>query len=150
MPLIYDSLDSYPIALPKSYNPEGIGKNKTLFLVMPKYTCSLREYLSVNRQALTFRQRMYLFRQFLEGVAHLEHNKICHRDLKSDNILLDLSKDADYPQLVITDFGCCLDGQGNDMQMLFQSYDADLGGNAALMAPEVRIFISIQCYLVTR
>ena len=138
-PLIYDSVESYPIALPKSCHPEGMGRNKTLFLVMPKYSCSLREYLCENKEQLTFRQRLHLFCQLLNGVAHLERNNICHRDLKTDNVLMDLSKDALYPQLVLTDFGNCLTTLNNDMLLQFETYDIDLGGNAALMAPEVNI-----------
>ena len=45
---------------------------------------------------------------FTKGVAFLGSQGVAHRDLKSDNLLLDLSGGPDYPRLVISDFGCCL------------------------------------------
>lgn len=60
------------------------------------------------------------------------------RDLKSDNILLDLSEECDNcPTLVITDFGCCLADKNHGLYLPYNSLDIDKGGNAALMAPEV-------------
>ena len=59
-------------------------------------------------------------------------NEIAHRDLKSDNLLIDVADDS-FPRLVISDFGCCLDG----LKLPFLTWETDRGGNAALMAPEV-------------
>jgi len=58
-------------------------------------------------------------------------NGIAHRDLKSDNLLIDVCDS--FPRLVISDFGCCLDG----LSLPFVTWETDRGGNAALMAPEV-------------
>lgn len=63
-------------------------------------------------------------------------NKIAHRDLKSDNILLDTSE-SDAPILVITDFGCCLADETNGLYLPYGSDEVDKGGNSALMAPEI-------------
>lgn len=60
------------------------------------------------------------------------------RDLKGDNILLDLSEETDNcPSLVITDFGCCLADKSHGLYLPYNTHDIDKGGNAALMAPEV-------------
>lgn len=60
------------------------------------------------------------------------------RDLKSDNILLDLSEESDNcPSLVVTDFGCCLADKSHGLYLPFNTHDIDKGGNVALMAPEV-------------
>lgn len=96
----------------------------------------------------------------------MTNQRIAHRDLKTDNLLLDLSASGskDFPRLVITDFGCCLADERNGLKLPFNSYDmtrcfrdfisyleADFkcpvlifaqyyfsrGGNSALMAPEV-------------
>ena len=134
-PVFYDSQESYPQAVPSHHSRDGFGRSQTLFLVMPKYTCTLRDYLKRNSNILTFKQRLHLFQQLLEGVAHLESNNICHRDLKSDNLLI--KDNADYPELVITDFGCCL----TENVLSYETEYLDKGGNMALMAPEVRIIL---------
>lgn len=63
------------------------------------------------------------------------HN-IAHRDLKADNILLDLT-DAKTPLAVISDFGCCLAEKLSDLSVPYTSFDIEKGGNTALMAPEI-------------
>lgn len=60
---------------------------------------------------------------------------LIYRDLKTDNILLDLSTDC--PSLVVTDFGCCLADKVHKLYLPYNIPDVDKGGNVALMAPEV-------------
>lgn len=79
---------------------------------------------------------MLLLAQLLEGVAHLTAHEVAHRDLKSDNILLDTIEEK-APILVITDFGCCLADKSNGLSLPYNSYEIDKGGNTALMAPEI-------------
>jgi len=132
MPLLPDAIKSYPVAVPRALHCGGHGRNKTLCLVMPRYACSLREYLASN--ILTHEQSLSIFHQLLEGVAHLEQNMIAHRDLKSDNILIDIRDDGSI-QIAITDFGCCLVEQ--DMLLPYSTRYTDRGGNFALLAPEI-------------
>lgn len=136
-PLLYDSMESYQIMLPKKYFNEGLGRNKTLFIIMPKCQTTLRDYLSESR-TLIFDQRFHLLLQLLNAVGYLEKNNVSHRDLKCDNILLNScdTSQLDYPRLVLTDFGDCFCGV-NKMVLKYDSYDVSLGGNCALMAPEV-------------
>ena len=68
---------------------------------------------------------------FISGITHMVRNGIAHRDLKSDNLLI--SEDETFPRLVISDFGCCLNG----LSLPFVTWETDRGGNAALMAPEI-------------
>lgn len=131
-PCPYDATKSYPIALPKRMN--GAGRNKTLCLVMPKYSTTLRRYVD---EGFRFeREKSLLFAQLLEGVAHLVDNDESHRDLKSDNLLIDTTAEGS-PKLVITDFGCCLGDKRLRLKLPFESDHVDRGGNSALMAPEV-------------
>jgi len=45
----------------------------------------------------------FFARQLLEGIKHMHSNDVCHRDLKSENLLLDCSNDDCV--LKIADFG---------------------------------------------
>ncbi|XP_065068095.1 serine/threonine-protein kinase Pink1, mitochondrial-like isoform X1 [Rhopilema esculentum] len=133
-----DALESYPIALPKRHFADGLGRNKTLCLIMPKYNCTLRQYITDSNA--TLKERKLLLAQLFEGVAHLVQNHEAHRDLKTDNILLDTSA-GDCPKLIITDFGCCLGDETLELKLPFETRHVDRGGNSALMAPEVAMAV---------
>ncbi|CAG2057163.1 unnamed protein product, partial [Timema podura] len=136
VPDLPGSFTLYPDALPPRINPDGYGRNMSLFLVMKRYDCSLKEYL--KEKGASPRTATLLLSQLLEGVAHMNMHGVVHRDLKSDNILLDLSEGDDTcPLLVVTDFGCCLADKVHGLYMPYHSPDTDRGGNTALMAPEV-------------
>ncbi|KAJ6634748.1 Serine/threonine-protein kinase Pink1, mitochondrial [Pseudolycoriella hygida] len=128
-----DSL--YPMALPARINPDGYGRNMTLFLLMKRYNSCLCDYLDKNN--VSMRTRLLLFAQLLEGVAHLYRHGVAHRDIKSDNILIDLNDDV-HPILVLSDFGCSLADKSHGLHLPYTSYDIDKGGNVALMAPEIK------------
>lgn len=136
VPALPDSLGIYPDALPARINPYGSGRNMSLFLLMKRYNTTLKEYLSSRR--VSIRESILLLAQLLEGIAHINAHGIAHRDLKSDNILLDLSEETDNcPSLAITDFGCCLADKSCSLHMPYNTENIDKGGNIALMAPEV-------------
>ncbi|XP_017881415.1 serine/threonine-protein kinase PINK1, mitochondrial [Ceratina calcarata] len=136
VPALPGSWGMYPDALPARINPHGSGRNMSLFLLMKRYDVTLKQYL--NNRSLNTRESILLLAQLLEGVTHLNAYGIAHRDLKSDNILLDLSEETDNcPSLVITDFGCCLADKRHGLYMPYNTHDIDKGGNVALMAPEV-------------
>ncbi|KAM9175977.1 serine/threonine-protein kinase PINK1, mitochondrial [Mergus octosetaceus] len=134
VPLLPGAFTDYPDVLPLSLNPRGIGHSRTLFLVMKNYPCTLRQYLRDNSPDARLSTMMIL--QLLEGVDHLVRHGIAHRDLKSDNILVELDS-AGCPWLVITDFGCCLADDSVGLRLPFTSSYVDRGGNGCLMAPEV-------------
>jgi len=133
MPALPEAYTEYPHALPFRLNPEGFGRNQTMFLIMKRYDCTLREYLANN--TLSMRENLLLFTQLIEGIQHINANGIAHRDLKSDNILLDL--EGVDPQLVISDFGCCLAQDNGRMWVPYFSDQVNKGGNGSLMAPEI-------------
>ncbi|XP_058160223.1 serine/threonine-protein kinase PINK1, mitochondrial isoform X2 [Dasypus novemcinctus] len=134
VPLLPGALVDYPDVLPPRLHPAGLGHGRTLFLVMKNYPCTLRQYLRVKTPSPRLATMMTL--QLLEGVDHLVQQGIAHRDLKSDNVLVELDADG-CPWLVITDFGCCLADKSIGLQLPFTSWYVDLGGNGSLMAPEV-------------
>ncbi|XP_046896307.1 serine/threonine-protein kinase PINK1, mitochondrial [Hypomesus transpacificus] len=134
VPLLPGAQEEYPDVLPARLNPNGLGNNRTLFLVMKNYPCTLRQYLAVSSPSR--REGSLMLLQLLEGVDHLCRQGIAHRDLKSDNVLLEFDSD-ECPRLVITDFGCCLAQDDSSLQLPFNSVWVNRGGNACLMAPEV-------------
>lgn len=136
VPNLMQASSLYPMALPPRINPNGYGRNMSLFLLMKRYNSSLCEYLSETSE-LSMRTRLLLFTQLLEGGAHLYRYGVAHRDLKSDNILIDLNDNDVHPMLVISDFGCCLANKNSGLCLPYTSHDTDKGGNTALMAPEI-------------
>ncbi|XP_028920714.1 serine/threonine-protein kinase PINK1, mitochondrial [Ornithorhynchus anatinus] len=134
VPLLPGALADYPDVLPPRLHPSGLGHARTLFLVMKNYPCTLRQYLQASTPNPRLSTLMIL--QLLEGVDHLVQQGIAHRDLKSDNILVEFDS-AGCPRLVITDFGCCLADENVGLQLPFTSWYVDRGGNGCLMAPEV-------------
>ncbi|XP_051961155.1 serine/threonine-protein kinase PINK1, mitochondrial [Xyrauchen texanus] len=133
VPLLPGAQEEYPDVLPARLNPLGLGSNRTLFLVMKNYPCTLRQYLKVSMPDQMQASLMLL--QLLEGVDHLCRQGIAHRDLKSDNVLLEFDCVC-CPRLVITDFGCCL-AEDFGLKLPFNSRWVSKGGNSCLMAPEV-------------
>lgn len=136
VPNLIQSSSLYPSALPQRLNPQGYGRNMSLFLLMKRYEYNLCEFLNSSRN-ITMRTRLLLFAQLLEGVAHLYRHGISHRDLKSDNLLIDLNGDDVHPIMVLSDFGCCLADKNNGLTLPYTSMDIDKGGNTALMSPEI-------------
>ncbi|ESP01109.1 hypothetical protein LOTGIDRAFT_207719 [Lottia gigantea] len=114
VPKLEDSTAKYPAALPKRLHDDGLGRNMTMFLVM--------------KSCLT---------QLLEGIEHLSFHSIAHRDIKSNNILIDTDTSDGKPRLVISDFGCCLADNENGLKIPYVSSDQTKGGNPSLMAPEI-------------
>ncbi|CAG0916490.1 unnamed protein product [Notodromas monacha] len=133
------SKEHYGAALPSRLNTGGLGRNMSMFLVMKRYDMSLQEYLHRCNNQLTVDTKIGILAQILEGITHLGYHSIAHRDLKSDNILviLGVGNVSQRPQVVLSDFGCCLDDPSLKMALPFCTYDTDRGGNRALMAPEV-------------
>ncbi|XP_034551337.1 serine/threonine-protein kinase PINK1, mitochondrial [Notolabrus celidotus] len=134
VPLLPGAQEEYPDVLPSRLNPAGLGNNRTLFLVMKNYPCTLRQYLEKTTPGR--KQGSLMVLQLLEAVDHLCRQGVAHRDLKSDNVLLEFDSDG-CPRLVITDFGCCLSQSDSSLQLPFNSMWVSRGGNASLMAPEV-------------
>uniref|UniRef100_A0A1I8BUR5 non-specific serine/threonine protein kinase n=1 Tax=Meloidogyne hapla TaxID=6305 RepID=A0A1I8BUR5_MELHA len=110
--------------------------SKTLYVVMKRYRMTLQNYLKSHKR--NYLQGRIMFGQLMEAIVFLHKNTICHRDMKSDNILLDFDFEDEVPHLVLSDFGSAL---SNDDWILHSASDgefSDLGGNLALRAPEIR------------
>lgn len=95
---------------------------------------TLREYVLTHKRNYWFGKIM--FGQLLEAIVYLYNHRISHRDIKSDNILLDFDSDDDAPHLVLSDFGCAL--ATGFWKVRYDLDTVHLGGNLALRAPEIR------------
>lgn len=136
MPCLPDAKSSYPAALPSRYGDGCFARNRTMFLVMPRYSRTVQEFITSNR-TLDPRVSSLLLLQLLEGITHLTRHGVAHRDLKTDNLLLDESTSDVCPHLVIADFGCCLADKRWGLKLPFITEEIDRGGNSVLMAPEI-------------
>ena len=96
----------------------------------------MQEYISANRVSDPQVSTLLLL-QLLEGITHLTRHGVAHRDLKTDNLLLDESTSGLCPRLVIADFGCCLADRDWGLNLPFYTAEIDRGGNSNLMSPEV-------------
>jgi serine/threonine protein kinase len=68
-----------------------------------------------------------IFRQCLEGIAHLHHNGVMHCDLKESNLMIKQSS-FDYPEVALIDFG---------LFRTTKSVALSVSGTAGYIAPEV-------------
>merc|ERR1712223_1182085 len=133
IPSLSESMELYPHALPPRINPQGFGRNMSLFIIMKNYKYNLRRFLDERNQNLPWRTSLIILTQILEGLVHLSRFKVAHRDLKTDNILISECGG----EVVLTDFGCCWANPTFGFKCPYTTEDVDKGGNAALMAPEV-------------
>ena len=104
---------------------------------MVRFSGTLQEYIEKNKDNLPIQNSLALLTQLLEGLLHLNKNGVAHRDLKSDNILVNESANG-IPHLVITDFDCCLAEKRIGLLMPYETDETSKGGNTLFMAPEVR------------
>ncbi len=59
-------------------------------IVMKKYDCSLRDWITMNKESLSakFPVLLRIFWQFLQTLFLLHEKSVTHYDIKADNILL--------------------------------------------------------------
>jgi translation initiation factor 2-alpha kinase 4 len=100
---------------------------------------TLRDLISRNLHKET-QEIWRLFRQILEGLAHIHSLNIVHRDLKPENIFISAGPDG-VENVKIGDFGLATSGQ-LAMDKTASNVDAsDMTrsiGTAVYVAPEVR------------
>ena len=99
-----------------------------------KYILIIMEYINggnlfsfvKKRRKLSEKTAKYLFRQIIEGIKHIHENNIVHRDIKLENILIDVNNNVK-----ICDFGI---GKilSSNKELLY-----DQCGTPMYMAPEI-------------
>lgn len=138
IPDLDEAIQHFECALPRDRYPSSFGRNMTLCLVMKRYEMTLKDYLSTYNPSM--KVRTMLLAQLLEGILHLSNYAVAHRDLKSNNILLEGVPTTDNseeicPHLVITDFGCCLEDTTQRIPYFIDGYGKE--GNIEHRAPEI-------------
>jgi len=78
-----------------------------------------------KRRKLSEKYAKFVFKQIMEGIAYLHENKVAHRDIKLDNILLD-----GHGNIKIGDFG--VSRKIEEQEILFEQC-----GTPAYIAPEI-------------
>ena len=112
----------------------------------PRLNRTVRECMSTDH--VSPRVSSLLLTQLLEGIVHCTSHGVAHRDLKTDNLLLDESCHGHCPRLLITDFGSCLADSRWGLKLPFITVETDRGGNVRLMAPEVT-WMTVHSPLIT-
>ncbi|CAI4060726.1 hypothetical protein N7582_001699 [Saccharomyces uvarum] len=95
--------------------------------------------LDVNRHCLPF------FQQLVKGIAFLHDNKIIHRDIKPQNIMLTTSTATASPRLYIIDFGISYDMESKPQTSIEPMDDKITDISTGIYkAPEV--LFGVRCY----
>lgn len=68
--------------------------------------------------------------QVLEALTHLSRHKVAHRDLKTDNILVQNTKEETI-SVVVSDFGCCWANKSYGFKCPYLTEDIDKGNKNA-------------------
>ncbi|VDM25995.1 unnamed protein product [Toxocara canis] len=124
----------YPAVLPSVENYGYVPENpRTLYVIMQRYQMTLADYM--DKVALNYVKAHVTFGQLLEAIAYLYDQKISHRDLKANNILLNFDSEEQCPHLVISDFGCAF--STGSWKLRYSNANMELGGNVAHLPPEV-------------
>ena len=94
---------------------------ESFFIVMEKFHCQdLFDYIS-ERGALTEDKAKNIFKQLLETVLMCHNNGVLHRDIKDENILIDVKTE----KIKLIDFGSATylhDGLYNDFEGNYLNY----------------------------
>ncbi|CAD8170408.1 unnamed protein product [Paramecium pentaurelia] len=107
-------------------------KMETSYLVMEYCKFPSLESI-IKKRPLTLDELKVVIKQLLLGIQHAHSKGICHRDLKPDNILVNLEEDSQPPHVKIVDFGVSrrFSSKGQEIEMATKT------GNIFYCAPEI-------------
>lgn len=86
--------------------PSTTDRSLVLFIQMELCSgASLYDWLRLPNRKVNTSENQRLFKQLIQGIAHLHSKGYCHRDVKPANLLI-VPKNGDN-KLKVGDFGCC-------------------------------------------
>lgn len=110
------------------------GKPPQPFMVMEKHQMSLQQALDDN--LLNPEQKLFVLREVIDALRYTwETRHFLHRDIKPDNILLDIDTDGQIVAVKVADFGLSKSLDEIDKDGLTKT--ARVMGTASFLAPEV-------------
>ncbi|CAD8174792.1 unnamed protein product [Paramecium octaurelia] len=109
-------------------------KMETSYLIMEYCAFDSLESI-IKKRKLNATELKIVIKQLLLAIQHAHQKGICHRDLKPDNVLVDLSDDMDSSEVrvKVVDFGVSrrFQSKGQEIEMLTKT------GNVFYCAPEI-------------
>lgn len=104
----------------------------------PYYTMDYIEGLPITayceREGLSLRQRLELFREVCAGVQHAHQKGVLHRDLKPANILVATVDGVPAPRII--DFGLARAAEPDPSEQALLTHLGEVVGTPAYMSPE--------------
>ena len=106
---------SYTINMIENFVKEDKKGNKKTYIVLDYIkNKSLYYVFEKNQKTFPIKCVKYLFSKILKGVQEIHNSRLCHLDLKLDNILLDEKFNP-----IICDFGFCMDSSQRITKYLY-------------------------------
>lgn len=114
--------------------PSTTDRSLVLFIQMELCSgASLYDWLRLPNRKVNVSENQRLFKQLIQGIAHLHSKGYCHRDVKPANLLI-VPKNGDN-KLKVGDFGCCKrmeesDGSEFDSKDLHPSFASSVSSHS--------------------
>lgn len=101
---------------------------KSIYMITEHLTCDLEHFIEKNKDSISFVTRLYILLAIASGIRYMHAQRIIHRDIKPQNILLKVSN-KEVTQVKIADFGIS--------KIISMSLNSLNVGTIAYMAPEM-------------
>ena len=82
---------------------------------------------------MSWRTSLLILTQILEALVHLSRYQVAHRDLKTDNILINEAANGEIVEVVLSDFGCCWANKFHGFECPYPTEDVDKGKSFILL-----------------
>ena len=112
---------------------EAMHGAQNVYMITECIECDLFEFLEANQHLINDNIVSVVLREIATGLAHVHANRVVHRDLKSENILVEFTAHASRHNQItikICDFGMCIFGPETT------SILGEFAGSPGFFAPE--------------